>query len=85
MYSKQIGHFTQVVRDKSMKLGCAITSFSSADKQFKNIYLVCNYSMTNMIGKPVYVSGRMASKCKSGPSKRFRGLCSRDEKLAPLP
>lgn len=37
--------------------------------------LVCNYSMNNMIGQPVYKVGAPASDCPYGKSKAHAGLC----------
>lgn len=62
-----------------MKVGCAITSFSTENKQMKSVYLVCNYSMTNMMGDSIYDSGKSASKCQSGLSKKYQGLCTARE------
>lgn len=76
-----IGHFTQMVKSDTNRVGCAITSFVSryAGNTF-NYYLVCNYNLENIEEKPTYAVGfPPCSACKSGCSIEYPGLCSRYE------
>ncbi|KFB44575.1 hypothetical protein ZHAS_00012457 [Anopheles sinensis] len=42
----------------------------------KKVYLVCNYSYTNIIGHPVYTVGPAGSKCQAGMNPNYPGLCN---------
>ncbi|XP_062558435.1 antigen 5 like allergen Cul n 1-like [Armigeres subalbatus] len=72
-----IGHFTAMIADRSNKIGCAMVSF--VDSPWLRKYLVCNYSITNIINQPVYKSGPTASKCATGQNPDYIGLCSVNE------
>ncbi|XP_021705274.1 venom allergen 5 [Aedes aegypti] len=72
-----IGHFTAMVADRSNRIGCAMVSFQESPWIRK--YLVCNYSITNIINQPVYKAGATASKCVTGENPDFAGLCSSEE------
>ncbi|XP_055601755.1 antigen 5 like allergen Cul n 1-like [Uranotaenia lowii] len=74
-----IGHFTQVVGDRSDRVGCAVVQWT--EKPWTKIYLVCNYARTNLIGEPVYTPGKVASQCTTGTNKNYPGLCSTDESV----
>lgn len=76
-YRKQNGHFTQIVRDESDRIGCAISKFQS--NGFYQSYLVCNYAVTNILNEPIYRAGPTASDCKSGQHQSYRGLCGTNE------
>ncbi|KAM7348174.1 venom allergen-1-like [Cochliomyia hominivorax] len=72
------GHFTAVVNEKNIAVGCAILRQTKGRKTTQ--LMTCNYAYTNVIGKPVYRSGRTASKCRTGRNRRFKALCSPREK-----
>lgn len=74
---KQNGHFTQIVRDESDRIGCAISKYQSDG--FYHSYLVCNYGVTNILNEPIYKSGSTASGCKSGRNQMYVGLCNTNE------
>lgn len=76
----QIGHFTQLVNDRTWKVGCSMVHYITNGKMI-NYYLVCNYTMTNMIGEPIYTKGSTGSKCQTGQNPQFRGLCSPREQV----
>lgn len=80
-----IGHFTAMVTDRSIKMGCAIMySFNPTGATVWNQWLIaCDYAATNMVGWPTYVSGKTASKCTKGTDKTYKGLCSEDEPIDP--
>jgi hypothetical protein len=67
-----IGHFTQIVRDVNEAIGCAAITYSEDD--WNKIIVTCDYSETNMMNQPIYISGKSASKCSSTNSK-FPSLC----------
>lgn len=74
---KVIGHFTVLVHELNVRVGCAAAQFS--DKSHQYVYTVCNYAYTNYYGKRVYEAGPAASKCKSGTDSKFPNLCSKME------
>ncbi|EAT48176.1 AAEL000793-PA [Aedes aegypti] len=75
----QIGHFTQMVNDRAWKMGCSMVHYKNG--RVIKYYLVCNYSMTNMIEEPIYTRGSAGSKCQTGQNPQYRGLCSPREKV----
>lgn len=68
------GHFTQMARDKAFAIGCAVISTSN-DHCW---YVACNYAVTNWLGSPVYVRGKVRNRCKTKSSK-YPGLCGAKE------
>lgn len=70
----KIGHFTQVVRDKVVAIGCAASRFTD-NNGWKSTLIACNYSYGNMMGTPVYISGNTASQCRNGRDSVFGNLC----------
>jgi len=66
----QIGHFTQIVSDKAREVGCCISKFER--NGMKYVYIVCNYSYTNILGQPIYIDGQ--PKCQK-VSKKYKSLC----------
>lgn len=76
-----IGHFTQVISEKSKYMGCALIHYiKPKDGHHRyNMYFVCNYSFTNYMGEPVYSVGPTASKCQTGTDSIYNGLCSKEE------
>ncbi|XP_049299244.1 venom allergen 3-like [Anopheles funestus] len=79
-----IGHFTQIVSDRTWAMGCAMQSWLD-DGFWIMHYLVCNYSFTNVVGVPVYATGTTASGCTTGMDWRYPGLCSENEIVQSLP
>jgi hypothetical protein len=77
---KTIGHFIQVVTDRAIQVGCAISKYT--DGQWKTTLVACNYALTNMKGEKVYVSGKKASGCSKGVNKDFPALCSTAEPIS---
>lgn len=77
---KVIGHFTQVVTDRAIKVGCAVSRFTR--NSLKYSLLACNYAFTNLRGSPVYVSGNSASGCRTGINPSFPALCSVNENIS---
>lgn len=76
-YSPQIGHFTQIVSDRTIKIGCGLVTYSTySGDVWTHDYFVCNYSFTNIIGQPAYVKGIAASQCTTGASFSYPGLCN---------
>ena len=75
---KAIGHFTQVVNERTSHLGCAISYYYLDGKQS---YFVCNYSSANMLASPIYKSGKTASGCTYKNNPLYPGLCRTNEKL----
>ncbi|XP_055610486.1 antigen 5 like allergen Cul n 1-like [Uranotaenia lowii] len=78
-----IGHFTQLVSDRTWKMGCALVRFNDAGSI--RYYLVCNYSFINIIGQPVYRKGPSCSRCQRKCNKKYPGLCKISEKVLSVP
>lgn len=76
-----MGHFTQWVQDKSEAIGCAavFSTMKFSGEKYGTYMLTCNYSYGNLLGSPVYVAGKTASKCITGQDKTYPGLCSINE------
>ncbi|XP_055549625.1 venom allergen 3 homolog [Wyeomyia smithii] len=72
-----IGHFTQIVGDRVTQLGCSLVVWYTSP--WTRQYLVCNYSITNIIGQPVYKSGPFCSQCTTGCNVNYPGLCPVNE------
>lgn len=70
----KIGHFTQVVRDKVVAIGCAASRYTDSNG-WKSTLIACNYSYGNMVGTPVYIGGNPASKCPKGRDSIYGNLC----------
>ncbi|XP_052871867.1 antigen 5 like allergen Cul n 1-like [Anopheles cruzii] len=76
---RPIGHFTQIASDRTTKVGCSMWSWK--DGQMDVYYFVCNYSVTNIIARSVYLEGQMTgSQCQKGLNRKFPGLCNVGEK-----
>lgn len=71
-YTK-IGHFTQVVRDSAIAIGCAASRYTSGT--WKSTLIACNYSYGNMVNTPVYYTGSIGSACPNGKDSTYPNLC----------
>ncbi|XP_061390202.1 antigen 5 like allergen Cul n 1-like, partial [Musca vetustissima] len=80
----QIGHFTAIIQDKSTHIGCAIMHQTLLTGRHHQL-LACNYAYTNVLHRPVYVTGRSASKCTTGTNANYTSLCSVNEKYSLVP
>ncbi|XP_062553121.1 antigen 5 like allergen Cul n 1-like isoform X2 [Armigeres subalbatus] len=69
-----IDHFAQIVSDRSSRIGCAMVSRIEL-LGMKKLF-VCNYSVMNTAGQPVYAMGPTGSKCKMGINEDYAGLCN---------
>lgn len=76
--NQENGHFTQVARDVSFKVGCSISQYIKEGGWYTTYY-VCNYAVTNIVGGQIYEEGPMASKCKTGTNPKYPALCSESE------
>uniref|UniRef100_A0A2M4BWT9 Venom allergen-1 n=2 Tax=Anopheles marajoara TaxID=58244 RepID=A0A2M4BWT9_9DIPT len=79
-----IGHFTQMVSDRTSTIGCAM-QYWIQDEIWNTYYLVCDYGLTNIGDRAVYKKGPTASRCVTGTNREFPGLCSTSESVPPLP
>lgn len=71
----KIGHFTQLVRDESFAMGCAMCQFNEIGK-FTTLY-TCDYTLSNIDDYPIYkASNKPASECKTSINEKYPGLCS---------
>lgn len=78
---RMIGHFTAIVGEANIAVGCAASDNSDQSQYYKYLYVACNYAYTNMIGEEIYRSGGVAgSKCLTGRNRIHPNLCSIKEK-----
>lgn len=77
-----IGHFTVMVNEANIRVGCAAVKFLRFQKSdlYETVHLSCNYAMTNIVGGRVYTPGKPASGCKTGRNPKYPNLCSVKEK-----
>lgn len=80
---KTIGHFTQLVTDRAIEVGCAIIRYSEG--KWKTTLIACNYAFTNLFGAKVYTSGVSASECTLGPNPTYPALCNVKEPIKASP
>ncbi|XP_053948657.1 antigen 5 like allergen Cul n 1-like [Anastrepha ludens] len=78
-----IGHFTVMVADRNIRVGCAASTYAVSGKSYKAFLMACNYATTNMINFPIYKAcATAASNCKKGTNADFPNLCSKSEVFA---
>ena len=78
-FNSAIGHFTAMVNDANIRVGCGAATYSQGG--FTNYLVACNYARTNVVNYPVYAScSNPASKCTTGTNPKYRNLCSVKEK-----
>lgn len=75
-----VGHFTQVVTDRAIEIGCAVSLYTNDN--WKTSLTACNYALTNMKGEKVYISGKTASGCSTGKNPNFPALCKDTEPIS---
>ena len=81
-----IGHFTMVVTDRAIQVGCAVSRYTNVNTNvWRAGLMACNYAFNNLVGSPVYVSGPAASGCTTGVNRDFPALCSVNEPIRPIP
>ncbi|CAD7093587.1 unnamed protein product [Hermetia illucens] len=78
---KVVGHFTVMVSDRLVKVGCGTVRFTKNGRD--TLLTTCNYSTTNILNKPVYKTGTAASGCTSGKNPTYKNLCSVNEPINP--
>ncbi|XP_050092134.1 scoloptoxin SSD552-like [Anopheles aquasalis] len=71
--TKKIGHFTQIVSDRTTRIGCAMQTWEEG--LWRTVYFVCNYSFTNIVGQQVYTAGPTGAHCSAGLDPTYPGLC----------
>ncbi|XP_314254.6 antigen 5 like allergen Cul n 1 [Anopheles gambiae] len=75
-----IFHFAVMAADKANKIGCAISQWPENGNPY--MYLVCNYSFTDIVGLPMYAQGEPCSGCTKGCNSAYEGLCNPDEPVS---
>ncbi|KAM7350295.1 venom allergen-1-like [Cochliomyia hominivorax] len=77
-----IGHFTVMMAERNIRVGCAASTFSVKDQSYKLYLVACNYATTNVINFPIYKScSKAATSCTTGTNPRYPNLCSTAEKI----
>ncbi|XP_065364813.1 antigen 5 like allergen Cul n 1-like [Calliphora vicina] len=75
-----IGHFTVMVTDRNIRVGCAAATYSEVVDDFIAFSVACNYATTNLIYYPVYASCiKAATSCTTGVNPIYPNLCSTAE------
>ncbi|XP_023302453.2 antigen 5 like allergen Cul n 1-like [Lucilia cuprina] len=75
-----IGHFTVMMADRNIRVGCAASTYSPAGQPYKAYLVACNYATTNMINFPIYASCKKAGQsCTTGSNPNYPNLCSLSE------
>ncbi|XP_065362988.1 antigen 5 like allergen Cul n 1-like [Calliphora vicina] len=78
-----IGHFTVMMADRNIRVGCAASTYSPAGQPYKAYLVACNYATTNMINFPIYASCNQAgTSCTTGTNPKYPNLCSASEEYA---
>ncbi|XP_013105492.2 antigen 5 like allergen Cul n 1 [Stomoxys calcitrans] len=76
-----IGHFTVMVNEKNIRVGCAAATYGTSKQTF---LIACNYARTNVATLPTYTScGTPGSSCASGKNSKYPNLCSESESYDP--
>ncbi|XP_065365201.1 antigen 5 like allergen Cul n 1-like [Calliphora vicina] len=75
-----IGHFTVMVADRNIRVGCAASNFAVAGQDYKLYLIACNYATTNVLNFPLYASCQKAgTSCTTGTNPKYPNLCSASE------
>ncbi|XP_037818676.1 antigen 5 like allergen Cul n 1-like [Lucilia sericata] len=76
-----IGHFTAMMTDRNIRVGCAATTYyTSSESIFKTFLVACNYASGNLPNVPIYVKcDRPAKECSTGNNPSYPNLCSVNE------
>ncbi|KNC32017.1 hypothetical protein FF38_10695 [Lucilia cuprina] len=78
-----IGHFTVMVADRNIRLGCAASTYAVQGQSYKAYLLACNYATTNVLGFPLYVSSKKPAECcTTGHNPKYPNLCSISEEYS---
>ncbi|XP_005186051.2 antigen 5 like allergen Cul n 1-like [Musca domestica] len=78
-----IGHFTVMVADRNVRVGCAAATYSVEGETYKAYLVTCNYATTNMINFPIYERcDKAAESCTTGANPLYPNLCSTSEEYA---
>ena len=75
--SLMIGHFTEMVKEENMFVGCSGSHYFKNKRYFYTI--ACNYATTNFLGEKIYHSGPPCSGCLTGCHTNYSALCSEKE------
>lgn len=79
------GHFTVMVAELSIRVGCAAVRSSEymEGKNWETLTTACNYAHNNVVGSKIYRSGAAASECTTGTNPEYPFLCSVNESYDP--
>ncbi|XP_049311695.1 antigen 5 like allergen Cul n 1-like isoform X3 [Bactrocera dorsalis] len=75
-----IGHFTVIMADRNIRVGCASIIYREEGDDFDGFLLTCNYATTNVVNFRIYKScSEPAVECETGTNPDFPNLCSTSE------
>ncbi|KAM7350404.1 uncharacterized protein ACRADG_009006 [Cochliomyia hominivorax] len=83
---RNIGHFTAIVSDRNIRLGCAASTYSIKGpkryRNYKGFSLACNYAAANLPDFPIYSKcDEPAKDCLTGTNPIYPNLCSVEEEF----
>lgn len=85
VFSSKVGHFTQMVFDRVIRIGCGYSQYEKPSEQNSNAkyntLLVCNYAGSHVQDYRVYKIGNTASECKTGTNPDYPNLCDVTEDI----
>ncbi|XP_055390549.1 uncharacterized protein LOC129619333 [Condylostylus longicornis] len=70
--SADIGHFTQMVKSTANRVGCSASNYM--ENEWDNLYIVCNYAVTNVNYEPTYIAGPPGAGYSTDLAKDFCGM-----------
>lgn len=76
-----IGHFTIMMADRNIRVGCAASIYKDPSVPYKYYLLACNYATTHIAGFPVYNANcsKIGAGCTTGMNPAYPNLCSTSE------
>lgn len=74
----KFGRYLQVVKNNADRIGCSLVQYQGAENSVCTL-LVCNYNVGVMNDHPTYQIGPYTSKCSTGSSHTYPGLCNEEE------
>ncbi|XP_011195069.1 antigen 5 like allergen Cul n 1 [Zeugodacus cucurbitae] len=81
----KVGHFTAIANERAAFVGCGLALCQNCTNRAYCIEVTCNYSLTNLVGSPMYKTGvSSATECdyyESVPSTNYPNLCENNGKI----
>lgn len=76
---RMIGHFTVMVADRNIRVGCGMFTHST-DYGYKTFGVTCNFATNNVQNEHIYAEcENPGSLCVTGKNPKYPNLCSTSE------